>query len=209
MQLVALTGNIASGTSTVARLLAERGAVVVDADELARRAVEPGGAALAAIVARWGQGVLRPDGSLYRAALRRIAFGDAVELEALNAIVHPEVERLRREAFEAASLSGAPVVVYDVPLLFERRLESGYERIILVDAPAPLRLERLVQTRALARDEAARIIASQIPSEAKRARATYVIDNVGTLDELREKTNAVWDALQRGVTPRDVYPRVP
>jgi dephospho-CoA kinase len=197
MQLVALTGNIASGKSTVARQLADRGAVVVDADELARRAVDPGGPALAAITARWGESVLRADGSLDRSALRGIVFADAAELDALNAIVHPEVERLRGAAFVAALQSGAAVVVYDVPLLFERGLDAHYEQIILVDAPAPLRLERLVQSRALSREEAARMIASQLPSESKRARATYVIDNVGTMDELRDKADAVWRELRR------------
>jgi dephospho-CoA kinase len=196
MQLVALTGNIASGKSTVARRLADRGAAVVDADDLARRAVEPGSAALGAIAARWGAGVLQADGALDRAALRHIVFGDASELAALNAIVHPEVERLRTEAFDEARRRGARVVVYDVPLLFERGLDARFEHIILVDAPAALRLERLVQERGLARDEAARMIASQLPSETKRARSTYVIDNAGTLDELRRKADDVWRELE-------------
>jgi dephospho-CoA kinase len=195
--LVGLTGNIASGKSTVARLLAARGATLVDADVLARRAVEPGTAAHRAIVARWGKAVLDPSGSLDRAALRRVVFGSPAELEALNAIVHPEVGRLSMAEFAAARARGDRVVVYDVPLLFERGLAPTFDRIIVVDAPPELRLERLQRERALERDEAARMIAAQMPAEPKRARADFVIENAGTREALEARVDEVWRALDR------------
>ena len=205
MLLVGLTGNIASGKSTVARLLAARGATLVDADVLARRAVEPGTAAHRAIVARWGTAVLDPSGALDRAALRRVVFGDPAELEALNAIVHPEVGRLSQEELAAARARGDRIVVYDVPLLFERGLAPTFDRIIVVDAPPELRLERLQRDRALDRDEAARMIAAQMPAEPKRARADFVIENAGTREALAARVDEVWRALDREAgetTPR-------
>src|SRR5919199_5254234 len=144
MLLVGLTGNIASGKSTVARMLAERGATVIDADVLARRAVEAGTPAYAKVVERWGRKVLAADGGLDRAALRGIVFSNPAELEELNAIVHPEVERMRDRLVAEARARGDRVVICDIPLLFERGIADEFDRIVLVDAPRPLRLERLV-----------------------------------------------------------------
>lgn len=197
MILVGLTGNIASGKSTVARLLAERGATIVDADVLARRAVEPGTPALAKIVARWGPGVLSADGTLDRAALRRTVFEVPEELESLNAIVHPEVARLRDEEVAAAQARGDRVVVCDIPLLFEKRLVHDFDRIVLVDAPRALRLERLMHERGLTQDEAIQMIAVQMPAELKRASAHFTIENAGTMQELEAQVNDVWAALAR------------
>jgi dephospho-CoA kinase len=195
MLLVGLTGNIASGKSTVAQLLSERGATIIDADVLARRAVERGSAAFDAIVKRWGTSVLAPDGHLDRAALRRAVFGHPVELEALNDIVHPEVERLREQRIQDARTRGDRVVVCDIPLLFEKKMTQRFERIILVDAPRPLRLERLVSDRGLRETEAMDMIAAQMPAELKRARADFVIDNSGTLTQLEQRVTEVWSAL--------------
>ena len=192
MLLVALTGNIASGKSTVARRLAALGAVVVDADDLARRAVAPGSPALHGIEARWGPDVLRADGSLDRAALRALVFADPAELDALNALVHPEVERLREAAFTEARRRGAAVVVYDVPLLYERGGEVRFDRVVVVDAPEPVRLERLRRDRGLSHEEAGRMVAMQMPAAQKRARADFVIENDGGLDELEAQTDRVW-----------------
>lgn len=197
MMLVGLTGNIASGKSSVAKLFAARGATIVDADVLARRAVEPGTPALRAIVARWGTGVLVPDGSLDRAALRHVVFDRPDELEALNAIVHPEVGRLRDEEIDAAAARGDRVVVCDTPLLFERRLADTFTRIVLVDAPRPLRLERLMRDRGLSQEEAVQMIAAQMPAELKRARADFVIENAGTHEQLAERVRQVWEELAR------------
>jgi dephospho-CoA kinase len=195
MLLVGLTGNIASGKSTVAQLLSERGATIIDADVLARRAVERGSAAFDAIVRRWGTSVLAPDGHLDRAAVRRVVFGNPRELEALNDIVHPEVERLRQQRTDEARARGDRVVVCDIPLLFEKKMVDRFERIILVDAPRPLRLERLVMDRGLRETEAMDMIAAQMPAELKRARADFVIDNAGTLTELEQRVAEVWAAL--------------
>ncbi len=195
MLLVGLTGNIAAGKSTAARLFAERGATLVDADLLAREAVRPGTPALAAIVGRWGPGVLSPDGALDRPALRARVFDDPAELEALNAIVHPEVGRLRDLALDEARARGDRLVVCDVPLLFERDLAGEFDVVVLVDAPRDLRLERLVHERGLREPEAMAMIAAQMPAELKRARANYVVENAGTREALAEQVDAVWRAL--------------
>lgn len=194
---VGLTGNIASGKSTVARMLERRGATIIDADILARQAVERGRPAHAAIVDRWGDAVLLADGELDRDALRARVFADPAELEALNAIVHPEVAQLRDEALAEARARGDRVIVSDVPLLFERHLVDEFDRVVLVDAPRELRLERLVRDRDLSTTDAMNMIAAQMPAELKRARADHVIDNAGSLEELEEQVTAVWQALER------------
>ncbi len=206
MLLVGLTGNIASGKTSVAQLFRERGATLIDADELARRAVEPGTPAHAAILRRWGKGMLAPDGSLDRAALRQVVFAETDELEALNGIVHPEVARLRDALLDEARTRGDRIVIADIPLLFERRLVENFDRIVLVDAPRPVRLERLERDRGLDETEAMNMIASQMPAELKRARADFVIDNTGTPDELKARVDAVWAALEREAAARDASP---
>jgi dephospho-CoA kinase len=206
MMMIGLTGNIASGKSTVAHLFAARGATIVDADALSRRAVEPGTPALRSIVARWGTGVLSPDGSLDRAALRHVVFDRPDELEALNAIVHPEVGRLRDEEIAEASARGDRVVVCDIPLLFERRLADSFTRIVLVDAPRPIRLERLMRDRGLSQEEAVQMIAAQMPAELKRARADFVIENAGTREQLADRVREVWDAITRDENAKQPAP---
>ena len=197
MLLVGLTGNIGSGKSTVDQLLSERGATIIDADVLARRAVEIGTPGYRAIVERWGTSILGPDGMLDRGALRRIVFSDPAELEQLNTLVHPEVERMRAELVEAARLRGDKLVVCDVPLLFERKMTDQFDRIVLIDAPRPVRLERLVRERGLRETEAMDMIVAQMPAELKRARADFVIDNVGTLTQLDARVAEVWSALEQ------------
>jgi dephospho-CoA kinase len=203
MLLVGLTGNIASGKSTVAQLLSERGATIIDADVLARRAVERGSKAFEAIVRRWGTSILSPDGHLDRAALRRVVFGNPNELEALNEIVHPEVERLRNLRISEARGRGDKVVVCDIPLLFEKKMVEQFDRIVLVDAPRPLRLERLVSDRGLRETEAMDMIAAQMPAELKRARADFVVDNATTLTELERRVNDVWASLVQEAEARE------
>jgi dephospho-CoA kinase len=195
MFLVGLTGNIGSGKSTVAQLLSERGATIIDADVLARRAVEVGTAAYAGIVERWGTSILGADGMIDRGALRRIVFSDQQQLEQLNLIVHPEVERMRASLVELARQRGDRLVVCDIPLLFERRMTEAFDRIVLVDAPRPVRLERLVRERGLRETEAMDMIVAQMPAELKRARADFVIDNDGTLTQLDLRVSEVWSAL--------------
>jgi dephospho-CoA kinase len=197
MILIGLTGNIASGKSEVAKMLAERGATVIDADELSREAVAPDTQALNDIVKRWGKDVLNEDGSLDRAALRQIVFADQHELDALNRIVHPGVTRLRDREVARAKERGDQIVVCVIPLLFERNLVEEYDAIVLVDAPRPLRLERLVATRGLEETEAMNMIASQMPAELKRARADYCIENTGSLANLERDVDDLWSYLQR------------
>ena len=206
MLLVGLTGNIASGKSTVANIFRQHGATLIDADVLARRAVEPGTPGLQRVVERWGNAVLAPDGALDRAALRAIVFNDPVQLEELNSIVHPEVGKLRDHELAEAEARGERVVVYDVPLLFERRIADQFDIIVLVDAPRPLRLERLVRDRRLREDEAMAMIAAQMPAELKRARSDFIIDNVGTLDALEARAVEVWDALTELAREPDTVP---
>jgi dephospho-CoA kinase len=204
MLLVGLTGNIGSGKSTVTQLLSERGATIIDADVLARRAVEVGTTAHRAIAERWGTSILSSDGSIDRAALRRLVFSDAAQLEQLNAYVHPEVEQMRAALVDRARARGDRLVVCDVPLLFETRLTGNFERIVLVDAPRPVRLERLVRERGLRETEAMDMIVAQMPAELKRARADHIIDNDGTLTQLDQRVTEVWSALvQEASEPRD------
>ena len=200
MLLVGLTGNIGSGKSTVAQMLSERGATIIDADVLARRAVELGTPAFDKIVARWGSSILAPDGHLDRAALRRVVFADHAQLEELNQIVHPEVERLRTRLIDQARRRGDQVVVCDIPLLFERHMTDRFDRIVLVDAHRAIRLERLVKERGLRETEAMDMIAAQMPAELKRARADFVIDNDGTFAQLERRVNDVWTALLSGAS---------
>jgi len=196
MLLIGLTGNIASGKSTVARLLAARGATIIDADVLARQAVEVGTPAYDKILQRWGRHVLAPDGMLDRAALRERVFANQDELEELNQIVHPEVTRMRDEMVAEARDRGDRIIVCDIPLLFENDLAGSFDRILLVDAPRPMRLERLVRERGLHEAEAMKMIAAQMPAELKRARADYVVDNTGAVDDLEARVDEVWHGLE-------------
>src|SRR5256885_440943 len=162
MLLIGLTGNIASGKSEVARMLADRGATIIDADVLAREAVEPDTQAFRDIAKRWGSDVIKDDGSLDREALRRIVFADQLELDALNRIVHPGIMRLRDREIARAKERGDDTVVCVIPLLFENDLVDEFEAIVLVDTPRPVRLERLVATRGLEETDAMKMIAAQM-----------------------------------------------
>jgi dephospho-CoA kinase len=195
---VGLTGNIASGKSTVADAWRALGAAVVDADELARRAVAPGTPGLAAVAARFGGAVLSPDGSLDRVALRRRVFQDPVERRALEGITHPEIERLRRAEEARLLAAGRKVVVHMVPLLFETGMDGHMDSVVFVDAPAAERLRRLVDLRGIPVAEARDMMASQAEPAGKRARADVVVRNDGTLDDLRARAEAAWREVLRG-----------
>jgi dephospho-CoA kinase len=196
MRLIGLTGNIASGKSAVADMLRERGATIIDADVLARRAVMKGSPALATIVEKWGESVLDKDGNLDRAALRHVVFETQSDLEDLNQIIHPEIKRLRALEVAAAKERGDRNVVNVIPLLFERKLADDFDCIILVDAPKAMRLERIVRDRNIDEAEAMKMIASQMPADLKRARADYVIENAGDLQELEAEVDRVWNSIE-------------
>ena len=192
---LALTGNIASGKSTVASLLAAHGATIIDADRLAREAVAPGSAGLDAVVGRFGSQVLQADGTLDRVALRHRVFNDAAAREALNAIVHPAVRRLRDTAVQAAQARGDRIIISDIPLLFEVGLEHSFDGVIVVDAPPPERLARMVRDRGLSEADAQAMIDAQWPSERKRAGATWIVDNTGSRDALAAQVETLWRSI--------------
>jgi dephospho-CoA kinase len=195
MLSVALTGNVAAGKTSVAHWWRTWGATVLEADALVREVQAVGSPVLTAIVERFGRDVLLPDGALDRAALRRIVFADADARAALNAIVHPAVQARRAELLDAARARGDAVVVSDIPLLFEVLDPAAFDVVVLVDAPADVRRERLVRDRGLLPDEADRLMAAQLPSGPKRAKSDIVIDNDGTLDALRAAAQTVWQRL--------------
>jgi dephospho-CoA kinase len=193
---VGLTGNIASGKSTVVRIWERRGAFVIDADLLARRAVEPGSPGLGCVIETFGPELLDPSGGLDRTALRQLVFRDPAARARLEAIVHPEIARLRGEELREAKEAGAAIVVNDIPLLFEVGLEEEFDLVILVDAPEQVRWARLVRERRLGEEDARRMIDAQLPAAAKRGRADYLIENDGTLEELEARAEEVWRILR-------------
>ena len=197
MQLIGLTGGIASGKSTIASRLASRGAVIVDADLIAREVVEPGRPALAAIAERFGDGVIAADGSLDRPALGAIVFGDTEALQALNGITHPAVMAESTARFRAAGEADPDaIVVYDVPLLVESANEYRFDRVVVAHADADTRIRRLVELRGMDRAEAERRIRSQASDEERLAVADVVIDTGGTLAHTLEQVDALWEELR-------------
>jgi dephospho-CoA kinase len=192
---VGLTGNVAAGKSSVALLFRDWGATIIDADAIVRRLQRPGTAIFQAIADRFGPGALRPDGSLDRPALRARILADPAEKLALEAIVHPAVEAERQRLLRRAAAGIHGIVVNDIPLLFETMEPSRFDAIVLVDAPEPVRMQRLIQQRGLPAGDAARVIAAQLPAEAKRARAHFVIENDGSREMLRDRAWRVWRKL--------------
>ncbi|MBP6686128.1 MAG: dephospho-CoA kinase [Leucobacter sp.] len=201
MQLLALTGGIASGKSTVGRRLAALGAVRIDADELARDAVAPGSPGLDAVVTRFGADLRAVDGELDRAALGEIVFRDPQALADLNAIVHPEVRRLVSEQVAAARARDADaVVVYEIPLFVETGAHEGdsgfeWDMVVVADAPAETRVARMVELRGMAEDEARRRIANQASDAERRAVADVIIDTSGSEQHTLEQVDALWERL--------------
>lgn len=190
-----LTGGIGAGKSEVARLLVSFGAVLVDADRIAREVVEPGTEGLAAVVAEFGPQVLAADGSLDRAALGAIVFADEERRKTLGSIVHPLVGRRSQELQEAAGPDA--IVVHDVPLLTENGLAPLYDLVVVVDASPQTRLERLVGARGMDPQEVRARMAAQASREQRLAIADVVIDNDGPLDALRPQVEALWRTLEQ------------
>jgi dephospho-CoA kinase len=190
---VGLTGGVASGKSTVAALLEELDAVVIDADELAREVVEPGTPGLAAVVDAFGPGVLAEDGSLDRQALGAVVFADEVARRRLERILHPLIRR-RAAEIEAAAPPGV-LVVHDIPLLVETGQGDAFDAVLVVDVPVETQVDRMVTERGWTREDAQARVAAQASREQRLAAATYVIDNTGTRDDLRDRVTEVVDLL--------------
>jgi dephospho-CoA kinase len=194
---VALTGNIASGKSTVARLFERWGACLIDADAIVRDLQQPGTPVFQQIVERFGPTVLAPDGTLDRASLRSLVFRDERARDELNAIVHPAVRARRDSLMAEARASRIPVVVQDIPLLFEAMDPTAFDLVVLVDAPVDIRRARLMEHRRLDREEADRMIAAQLPAAGKRSRSHLVIDNDADLETLETRARAAWEEISR------------
>ncbi|RYU11925.1 dephospho-CoA kinase [Nocardioides iriomotensis] len=190
---VGLTGGVASGKSTVSAILAELGAVVIDADLLAREVVAPGTDGLAKIVEAFGEDVLAPDGSLDRPALGAIVFGDDEKRRTLEGIIHPRVRARGRELEEAAPPGS--VVVHDIPLLVETGQPALFDAVVVVDVPVETQVERMMSLRAMSREDAEARIRAQATREQRIAAATYVIDNTGTREDLRDRVTEVFHEL--------------
>jgi len=190
---VGLTGGVASGKSTVAGMLAELGAVVIDADLLAREVVASGTDGLTEIVAAFGPDVLTADGDLDRPAMGAIVFADEAKRRTLEGIIHPRV-RARGAEIEAGAAEDA-VVVHDIPLLAETGQASAFDAVIVVDVPVETQVERMVGLRGMTREDAEARVAAQATREGRLAIATHVVDNTGTLAELRARVDAVYAEL--------------
>ena len=195
MLRVGLTGGIGAGKGEVARRLAACGALVIDADQVAREVVAPGTPGLEEIVKEFGAGVLRPDGSLDRELLGEMVFSDAALRGKLNAIVHPRVGERMREIEESAA--AADVVVHEIPLLAEGGLASAFDVVVVVDAPPDVQVERLISMRGMTRTHALARMSAQASREDRLAVATFVVDNSGSLEDLDGRVAALWDELSR------------
>jgi dephospho-CoA kinase len=195
MLLVGLTGGIGSGKSTVARMLEARGAVVFDADILAREAVAPGTPGHDAVVARFGADVLAPGGEVDREALAAIVFADPAARRDLEAIVHPEVRRLFAEGCEAHRDTEA-VVVFSAPLLVETGMHSAFDVLVVVSAPVQTQVERLLRDRGMSEEQVRARIDAQAPLEEKAAVADVLVDNEGPLEELDGQIDRLWQDLR-------------
>jgi dephospho-CoA kinase len=192
---VGLTGTLGAGKSTVAELFERWGGRRIDADELAREAVEPGSPALEALREEWGDEVLDEDGALDREEMRSRVFGDAEARRRLEEIVHPEVRRLRDERMAAAREAGADVVVSEIPLLLEKGMAEEFDVVVAVDAPRSVRRRRVAEERGVDAGTFEAIEAAQWPAARKRAAADHVIDNGGSLAELEEAARRVWERI--------------
>ena len=199
MKVIGLTGGIGTGKSTVTRLLREeKGVTVIDADEATRAVQAPGSEGLRRLVDEFGSSILASDGGLDRARLAAVAFADLEARQRLNAIVHPLVREWMADRQMEAQARGEPYVVLDIPLLFESRGAEDFDDVILVYAPEELSLRRLVELRRMPEEQARARIAAQMPIEEKRRLARHVIENTGTLDQLRARTDRVWTEVTGG-----------
>jgi dephospho-CoA kinase len=196
---VGLTGGIGAGKSEVSQRLAAQGAILIDADEVAREVVAPGTPGLAEVIAAFGPGVLRPDGSLDRTRLGEMVFADAELRARLNAIVHPRVGARMSELEQAAGDAG--IVVHDVPLIAENDLAGAFDVVVVVDAPRRAQVDRLTRRRGMTREQATARIAAQASRKQRLAIASLVVDNSGSLSELDRQVGELWTELRRIAQP--------
>ncbi len=203
---IGLTGGIGSGKSAVTALLRRRGVPVLDADAIVRELQRPGAEGLRRLVEAFGPGILLPSGELDRTALGRLVFGDQHTRRRVEAILHPLVRERMAEQQAAAAAAGAAIVVEDIPLLFEARDVRGFDATVLVYAPAEVQRERLVERRRMAPADAEARIKAQLPMSEKRRRATYVIDNTGSLEELEREVDRVWGRITHDLVPPEPSP---
>ncbi|MCK6512973.1 dephospho-CoA kinase [Myxococcota bacterium] len=195
MKLFGLTGGIASGKSTVARILREHGVWVLDSDAVAREAVVPQSEGLKAICEAFGEGFLLSDGTLDRKKLGELIFRDPQARQTLNAILHPKIAQISARHIQAYAETGACCAVYEVPLLFENQMQHAFHATLLVAVPEDIQRQRLCQREALSPEAAQARLDAQMPLSQKRALADYVIENDQTLESLRQQTLALWKTL--------------
>ncbi len=195
MLRVGLTGGIGAGKSEVSRWLEAQGAILIDADAIAREVVAPGTPGLAAVTEAFGAGVLRPDGGLDREGLGEIVFADPAKLETLNGIVHPLVGQRMAELERGAGPEA--IVVHDVPLLAENNLAAGYDLVVVVDAPEHVQLDRLTRHRGMSAEQARARMSAQASRDNRLAIADLVVDNSGSLAELDRQVGDLWAELRR------------
>jgi dephospho-CoA kinase len=195
MRLIGLTGGIATGKSSVDRMLAARGATVIDADALAREAVLPGEPTLERVVRRFGTGVLQPDGALDRRLLGEIVFADPQARHDLERITHPRIIELSQQRIATALASDAPLVVVDIPLLYEGERDTTFQDVLVVYAPPNVQIRRLRDRNGLDETAAQQRLDAQLPIDEKRRRATWVIDNSGDLEATEREVDAWWSAV--------------
>ena len=193
---VGLTGGVASGKSTVSTMLAELGAIVIDSDALAREVVLPGTPGLAAVVEAFGPEILTEDGTLNRPALGAIVFNDEEKRRVLEGILHPLIGE--RSAALANSAGPDDLVVHDIPLLAEAGIADTFDAVIVVDVPVDVQIDRMLRDRGWTQEDAESRIAAQASREDRLAVATYVIENTGSLDDLRARVREVYDELTAG-----------
>lgn len=201
MITVGLTGNIGSGKSSVARLLKQLGAEVIDADALARQATSET-AVLKQIETAFGPAVIK-DGQLDRPAMAQIVFSDPAKRQTLNSIIHPWVRREAARLAASCRAAGASVLVQDIPLLFESGLQADFDSVVVVTAPLDLRVQRVMQRSGLAAEEVRRRDAAQLPLEEKAARADFTVDNSGSEEDLLEQVKKLWAELHKQSRPED------
>lgn len=190
-----LTGGIGSGKSTVARLLVQQGAVLIDADAISRQLMAPGSPVLQQVADAFGPGVLTADGALDRPALAQLVFGDEQARARLNGIVHPAVREEAARQYEAARAHGAQVVVEDIPLLAETGQASRFDGVLVVETEEPVRIQRLVQARGMAEEDARARIRAQATDAQRRAIATWTVENSGTEAQTRAQVERLWGEI--------------